>query len=73
MNGYVRTIIVAPFTTGSHPVSFRILVRHAGKKGLILLDQLRSVDKSRLIKRSGTLDPEILTSVLDVLREVFEE
>jgi mRNA interferase MazF len=66
-------VIVAPFTTGSHPVSFRIPVRHSGKRGLILLDQIRGVDKSRLIKRSGTLDPKTLTLVLDILREIFED
>ncbi len=73
MNSYVRTILIAPFTTGSHPISFRIPVRHAGKRGLILLDQIRSVDKSRLIKRSGTLDARTLSSLLKILRETFEE
>jgi mRNA interferase MazF len=69
MNRYVRTVLIAPFTTGSHPVSFRIPVR----QGLILLDQIRAVDKSRLVKRAGTLDAKTLTSVLDTLRAIFEE
>jgi mRNA interferase MazF len=73
MNRYVRTVLIAPFTTGSHPVSFRIPVRQGGKEGLILLDQIRAVDKSRLVKRAGTLDAKTLTSVLDTLRAIFEE
>ncbi len=73
MNNYVRTVLIAPLTTGSHPVSFRVPVRHAGKDGLIILDQIRSVDKSRLVKRSGTLDAKTLKLVLSTLRDVFEE
>jgi mRNA interferase MazF len=73
MNRYVRTIVIAPFTTGSHPIYFRIPVRHAGKDGLILLDQVRSVDKSRMVKRTGTLDAKTLTVLLETLREIFEE
>jgi mRNA interferase MazF len=73
INRYVRTLLVAPFTTGSHPISFRIPVRHAGKDGLILLDQIRSVDKSRLLKRTSTLDAKTLKSLLETLREIFEE
>jgi mRNA interferase MazF len=73
MNDYVRTVLIAPLTTGSHPVSFRVPVLCAGKQGLILLDQIRGVDKSRLLKRSGTLDSKTLVAVLAILRAVFEE
>jgi mRNA interferase MazF len=73
MNSYVRTVLIAPLTTGSHPVSFRIPLHHAGKDGLILLDQIRGVDKSRLVKRSGTMDASTLRLVLSTLRDVFEE
>lgn len=73
MNDYLRTAIVAPMTTGSRPTSFRIPVRHGGKQGLILLDQVRTIDKSRLVKRSGSLTAVTLRATLATLRDVFEE
>jgi mRNA interferase MazF len=73
MHDYLRTVMIAPMTTGSRPAPFRIAVRHAGKKGLILLDRIRAVDKTRLVKRSGTLTARTLSDTLATLREVFEE
>jgi mRNA interferase MazF len=73
MHDHLRTVMIAPMTTGSHPSPFRIAVRHGGKDGLILLDQIRSIDKARLVKRSGTLTAGTLTTTLATLREVFEE
>jgi mRNA interferase MazF len=73
MHDYLRTAMVAPMTTGSHPAPFRIPVRHTGKQGLILLDQIRTIDKSRLVKRSGSLSAGVLKATLATLREVFEE
>ncbi len=73
MHDYLRTALVAPMTTGSHPAPFRITVRHGGKKGLILLDQIRAIDKTRLVKRSGRLNPLTLKATLTTLREIFEE
>lgn len=73
MHDYLRTAMVAPMTTGSHPAPFRIAVRHGGKSGLILLDQIRAIDKSRLVKRSGMLSAATLRATLSTLRESFEE
>ena len=73
MHDHLRTAIVAPMTTGSHPAPFRIAVRHAGKHGLILLDQIRAVDKKRLIKRVGTISPVTLKATLSALAETFAE
>lgn len=73
MHNHLRTAIIAPMTTGSHPAPFRIAVRHAGKEGLILLDQLRAVDKSRLVKRAGIIAPAALSATLATLGEVFAE
>jgi mRNA interferase MazF len=73
MHDHLRTAIVAPMTTGSRPAPFRIAVRHSGKSGLILLDQIRAVDKTRLVKRSGKVPPSVLKAVLVALAEVFEE
>ncbi len=73
MHDYLRTAIVAPMTTGSHPAPFRIPVRHGGKQGLILLDQIRAIDKTRLVKRTGAISPATLTSTLTALAEIFAE
>lgn len=73
MHEHLRTAIIAPMTTGSHPAPFRIPVRHAGKVGLILLDQIRTVDKIRLVKRSGSLGSAVLKATLTTLGEIFAE
>ena len=73
MDDHLRTVIVAPMTTGSHVAPFRIGVSHAGKKGLILLDQMRAVDKVRLAKRLGEVSARTLSSVLSTLQEAFAE
>ena len=73
MHDYLRTAIVAPMTTGSRPAPFRIAVRHGGKQGLILLDQIRAIDKTRLVKRAGAISPEEMSATLAALAEVFAE
>jgi mRNA interferase MazF len=73
MHDHLRTAIIAPMTTGSRPAPFRIAVRHAGKQGLILLDQIRAVDKVRLVKRIGAIGSGTLSSTLATLGEVFAE
>ena len=73
MHDYLHTAMVAPMTTGSHPAPFRILVRHGGKQGLILLDQIRAVDKTRLVKRTGAIAPATLSATLAALAEIFAE
>jgi mRNA interferase MazF len=71
MHDYLRTVIVAPMTTGSHPAPFRIPVSHDGKDGLILLDQIRTVDKVRLVSHFGKLQPKTLKRLLDAMQEMF--
>lgn len=73
MHDHLRTAIVAPMTTGSHPAPFRVPVRHARKAGLILLDQIRTVDKLRLVKRVGSLSATVLKATLNTLAEIFAE
>jgi mRNA interferase MazF len=73
MHDYLRTVIVAPMTTGSRPAPFRITIRHGGKQGLILLDQIHAVDKTRLVKRAGAIVPAALSATLAALAEVFAE
>lgn len=71
MNDHLRTVMVAPMTTGSHPAPFRIPVTFASKKGLILLDQIRTLDKQRLLKKVGTLSSKTLDATLATLQAVF--
>ena len=73
LHDHLRTAIVAPMTTKSRPAPFRIGVMHGGQKGLILLDQIRAVDKARLAKKVGTLSAKTLTSTLNTLQEIFAE
>jgi mRNA interferase MazF len=71
LNAGLRTAIIAPMTTGSHPAPFRVSVRFKGKDGLILPDQMRTIDKTRLVKRMGRVDAVALAAVLAVLSEMF--
>ena len=73
MHDHLRAVIVAPLTTKSHGAPFRIPVRHASKRGLILADQIRTIDKVRLVKRLGTVSGDTLRATLAVLREVFAD
>jgi mRNA interferase MazF len=73
MHENLRTVIVAPMTTKSRPAPFRIELTHAGKKGLILLDQIRTVDQTRLVRRAGALQSRVLAAALRTLQEVFAE
>ncbi|MBZ5631931.1 MAG: type II toxin-antitoxin system PemK/MazF family toxin [Acidobacteriia bacterium] len=73
MHDHLRTVIVAPMTTKSRPAPFRIGVTHGGRKGLILLDQVRAVDQTRLAKKLGAVSTKTLTSTLSTLQEVFAE
>ena len=71
MHDHLRTVIAAPMTTGAHPAPFRIPVTFGGKKGLILLDQVRALDKTRLVRKLGSISPATLGATLKTLREVF--
>jgi len=73
MHDFLRTVAVAPMTTGSHPAPYRIPLRFRGKDGLILLDQLRTLDKQRLMRRLGAVSGATLGLTLAALREMFEE
>ena len=71
LNHHMRTLIVAPMTTGGHTYPFRIPCRFQRRAGHIVLDQLRTVDTDRLVRRLGVLAPETLEASLSVLREMF--
>ena len=73
MHDFLRTVTVAPMTTGSHQAPYRMPVRFRGKDGLILLDQMRTLDKQRLVRRLGAVSGNTLRLTLAALREMFEE
>jgi mRNA interferase MazF len=64
MHGYLRTATVVPITTVSHAAPFRIPIRFQGKSGPALLDQIRTLDKRRLIKRLGAARAPTLGAIL---------
>jgi mRNA interferase MazF len=71
MNHHVRTAIIAPMTTKGRPYPTRVACRFKGKVGQVVLDQIRAVDQSRLVKKLGRLGGKTATAVLDVLSEMF--
>lgn len=71
MHDFLHSVIVAPMTTGARPAPYRIPVRFQGKRGLILLDQLRTLDKIRLVKKLGSIASPTLTLTLKTLQGVF--
>lgn len=73
MNAYIQTVILAPMTTKAHSYPTRVSCRFEGKDAQIVLDQLRTVDKSRLYKRLGRINPTTQKQVLAVLADLFAE
>lgn len=73
LNAHVRTAIVAPMTTGGQTYPWRIRCRFRNRSGYVALDQLRTVDQNRLVKRLGTISAETLSGVLSGLQEMFAE
>jgi mRNA interferase MazF len=71
MNRYAATVIVAPMTTKGRGYPTRVPCRFQGKTGQVVLDQLRTVDRSRLLNRLGRLAPKVQGEVLGVLGEMF--
>lgn len=71
LNAHLKTFIVAPLTTGSHPYPFRVPCRFMEKDGHVVLDQLRTVDHERLVKRLGEIPESTRAKVLGVLQEMF--
>jgi mRNA interferase MazF len=71
LNQHLKTVIVAPMTTGARGAGFRIAMTFQNKQGLILLDQIRTLDKVRLRKKVGALHPSTLDKTLRTLQAVF--
>ena len=73
MNPRIDTVIIAPMTTKGRDYPTRIPLTFQRKKGQIVLDQIRTVDKTRLVKRMGKLDTNTAAKTLAVLQEMFAE
>jgi mRNA interferase MazF len=73
MNRHIGTVIIAPMTTKGRSYPSRVGCTFQGRQGQVVLDQLRTVDKQRLVKRLGQLSPVTSDRVLDVLAEMFQK
>ena len=73
INAHIATVIVAPMITKGRPYPTRVPCRFRRKQAQVVLDQIRTVDKSRLVKRLGALDEATRGAVLSTLGEMFAE
>ena len=71
MNRYIANVIVAPMTTKGRDYPTRVQCAFKGKEGQVVLDQLRTVDKSRLVQKLGRIDQQTQEEVLSILAEMF--
>lgn len=71
MHQHIRTVIIAPMTTRGRPYPTRVACKFKGKVGQVVLDQIRTVDRERLVRRLGRVDRKTRDAVLRVLGELF--
>lgn len=71
LNLQLQTFLVAPMTTGGHPYPFRIPCRFQKKDGFVVVDQLRTIDQSRMIRCIGKVSAPTMSRVLEALQEMF--
>ena len=71
LNRDLKTVIIAPMTSGARNFPTRVKTTFDGRAGNIILEQLRTIDKTRLIKKLGTLDPKSSTRILNTLQAMF--
>ncbi|HRO85057.1 MAG TPA: type II toxin-antitoxin system PemK/MazF family toxin [Niabella sp.] len=73
MNKYFQTIVVAPLTSSSKPYPTRVEIKQTTKKGWIVLDQIRTVDRTRIVKKLGKLTTSEIEAVKNVIMETYVE
>ena len=73
MNKYLQTIVVAPMTSSSKPYPTRVEIRHKTAKGWIAIDQIRTIDRIRIVKRFETLTEKEITKVKSIIHATFVE
>ncbi len=71
MNKHLKTIVVCPMTTNIKEYPTRVTVNQDGKKGMIIIDQIRTIDKSRILKVFGKLDKTEIKMCKEVIKETF--
>ncbi len=71
MNKYLRTIVIAPMTTASRKYPTRVKIKHNEKTGWIVVDQIRTIDKQRVVKILGSLSPSKIKELKLVIKETF--
>jgi len=71
MNNNISTIIIAPMTTRSHCYPTRIPIKFEDKKGWVVLDQIRALDRKRFVKKLGKLNKEIILKVKKIIQEML--
>lgn len=71
MNRHIRTVIIAPMTTAGKDYPTRVSCAFKKKPGQIILDQIRTIDRTRLIKKLGMIGPDIQSEVISVLQRLF--
>ena len=73
MNRHLQTVMIAPMITKSHEYPSRVALRFKGRDAWVVLDQIRTVDRERLVKELGRLEIRIVRSIKDVIREMLVE
>ena len=73
MNRYIATVIIAPMTTKGKQYPTRVVCQFQGRNGQIVLDQIRTVDKNRLVKKIGRISQDEQKMLLAILAEMFAE
>ena len=71
MNRHIRTVIVAPLTSAGRDYPTRVSCEFQNRKGQIVLDQIRTIDKTRLIRKLGSINPAAQLEVISVLQRLF--
>lgn len=71
MNRHLKTVVIAPMTSKSHPYPTRVIVLHNKTNGFMVIDQVRTIDKHRIIKILGHLVPDEIKELKEVIRETY--
>ena len=71
INNNLRTVVIAPLTTATKPYPTRVKINHNGKTGWVVIDQIRTIDKSRIIKILGKVTKKEIEKCKSVLKETF--
>jgi len=73
LNQHLRTVVIAPLTSGGKPYSWRVSCVFDGRPGSVALDQIRTVDRERLVRRLGEIEEKTLDLVLATLGKIFSK